>query len=336
MTQSIGSPHVPAEVLSALNAMRAPVVLAHVVPDADALGSMLATAMAWASATCRPKVSLPPGSLSQRLTFLRLSADVVEAAPPDFTAADGFIVLDTAKHARCNVDPALKGTDWPARRPMVNIDHHATNTCFGTVNWVVDSAASTSELVYYLLTAANRSITPVIASLLYAGIQTDTLGFSLPTTSPSTHCAAAALVEAGANLAEIGERLCRSQRAGEFALLRVIYDHTEVLAAGRLAYSFAGYEDIHDAGCTAADIDEQINVPRSLEGVELALLFTEGRRGKTRINFRSSGAVTVLDLAGEFNGGGHRQSAGAVLDCGLDEAITRVLPRAVAHLERFE
>ena len=56
---------------------------------------------------------------------------------------DGFVVLDTAKKSRCNLDRALRETDWSSGRPVVNIDHHATNTRFGDVNWVVETAAST-------------------------------------------------------------------------------------------------------------------------------------------------------------------------------------------------
>ena len=262
-------------------------------------------------------------------------ADVPLAHPEDFTVADGFVVLDAAQKNRCGLYAALRDTDWSARRPVVNIDHHESNTLFGDVNWVVPTASSTAELIYYLLRAADLPISAVAASLLYAGIHTDTLGFSLPTTSASALNVAAELVARGANVAELGARLCRNLRQSEFDLLRVIYANTKLLADGKLAYSSASYDEIARAGCTAADIDDQINVPRSLHGVCLAMLFSEGNKGKTRINFRSSGDVTVLDLASQFSGGGHPQSAGVVLDCGLQEAIDMVVPRAVEHLRKF-
>jgi phosphoesterase RecJ-like protein len=315
--------------------MRAPIVITHVVPDADALGATCAMALAWTSQECQPRVSLPKGSLSQRLAFLADWARIVIATPRSFETADGFIVLDTAKMSRCNLDRTLRETDWVGGRPVLNIDHHATNTHFGDVNWIVETAGSTCELVYELLRAANLPIEPLTASLLYSGIQTDTLGFSLPTTNASSLRAAAALVDLGADVAELGERLCRSQRKSEFDLLHVIYANTKLLAGGQIAYSSASYDEIHDAGCTAADIDDQINVPRSLDGVRLAMLFSEGYHGKTRINFRSSGNVTVLELAAEFGGGGHVQAAGAVLDCDLTEAIEKVVASARNHLEKF-
>jgi len=329
------APDVPAEVIESVHSMRAPIVIAHVVPDADALGAMLAMAAACASNGSSPKLSLPAGSLSQRLNFMSDGTTTPVATVDDFPDADGFLVLDTAKKSRCNLEPVIAETDWSAGRPIVNIDHHETNTRFGRVNWVVEPAGSTCELLFYLLQEARIPITPQMASWLYAGIQTDTLGFSLPTTNAWALHAASELVTNGADVTDLGERLCRSQRQSEFDLLRVVYANTRALADGRLAYSTASHDEIHNAGCTAADIDDQINIPRSLDGVELAMLFSEGHRGKTRINFRGSGAVTVVELAGEFGGGGHTQAAGAVLDCGLDEAVEKVVPRAVEHLKKF-
>ncbi|MCO6437913.1 MAG: DHH family phosphoesterase [Phycisphaerae bacterium] len=325
---------VPAEVIAAVGALRAPVVISHVVPDADALGSMFAVAAAYVDASHAPCASLPEGSLSQRLSFLMDLTQAKPATDEDFAAADGFIVLDTAKKERCNVGADRKQTDWIGGRPIVNIDHHITNTQYGAINWVIE-AGSTCEMVYHLLSAAGRPISANIASLLYAGIQTDSIGFSLPNTAPSSLRAAADLVELGADVGLLGERLWRSQRQGEFDLLRVIYANTRTAAGGRIAYSSASYEEIHDAGCTAADIDDQINVPRSLDGVQLAMLFTEGRRGRTRINFRGSGDVTVVELAAQFGGGGHAQAAGAIVDASLDETIARVLPVAEQHLTGF-
>jgi len=329
-------PKVPGELLDALNEMRSPIMISHIVPDADALGSMIAMALAFRSESCVPKIALPEGSLSQRLTFLVEEGDTPPVATDaDYASADGFVVLDTAKAPRCNVGKERKQGDWVAGRPVINIDHHETNTNFGTINWIVPESCSSCELVFFLLKAAGRPMDARIASLLYAGMQTDTIGFSLPTTSASAFRASAELVTLGADIGNLGERLCRSQSCSEFDLLRVIYANTRTLAGGQIAYSSATYDEIHGAGCTASDIDDQINVPRSLDGARLAILFTEGNEGKTRMNFRGSGNVMVLDLASQFGGGGHSQAAGAVLDCGITEAMERVLPAAEEHLKKF-
>ncbi len=327
---------VPTKVVEGVLGLRTPIIVSHVVPDADALGSMLAMGLGLARDGCRTKVALPDGSLSQRLSFMFDLADIAIADTADFDAADGFIALDTAKLDRCNVGRERRLTEWVTNRPLGNIDHHATNTRFGRTNWIVSTAGSTCELAYYLLQAAQRPITPAMASLLYAGMQTDTIGFSLPTTTAPAMRACADLIDLGADVGVLGERLCRSQRTSEFDLLRTIYANTKVQEEGRLAYSSASYDEIHAAGCTAADIDEQISVPRSLEGVKLAMLFTEGRRKKVRINFRGSGDVTVLELSALFGGGCNAQAAGAIIDGRLDDAMKHVIPAAAAHLERFD
>ena len=94
-----------------------------------------------------------------------------------------MIVLDTAKLSRANVDGGGESLRRNGR-PIINVDHHYTNPRFGDVNWVVDDASSTAELVYRILRALEMTITPDLASLLYTGIHTDTDGFSLTNTSP--------------------------------------------------------------------------------------------------------------------------------------------------------
>jgi phosphoesterase RecJ-like protein len=326
----------PPEVLRSLESWRRIVVIGHVVPDADCLGSMFALAGAFHGGGGRlASVSLPEHSLSQRLTFLWRGCDLRLADGDDFAHADAFAVLDTAKKGRCNVAKTLP-EDWIGGRPVLNIDHHASNTRFGSVNWIAPEASSSCELVYRLLRGWDRAISAWMASLLYAGIHSDTGGFSLATTTTSALAAAAELVACGADVAGLGERLCRSQRLSEFVLLRTIYANTVVTAGGRIAYSTADHEEIIGAGCTAADIDDQVSVPRSLNGVRLAMLFTEGVKGKTRINFRGEPGVPVLELAATFGGGGHTESAGAIVTGPVQEVVARVLPRAEEHLDRIE
>ena len=94
--------------------------------------------------------------------------------------------------------------------------------------------------------------------------------------------------------------------------------------------------EIANAGCTAADIDEQVEIPRALDGTRMALLFTEGNRGWVRINFRGKGGIGVLDLAKSLGGGGHYEAAGAILEGTVEEVVTRVLPVAEQYLDQLQ
>ncbi|MCP4593343.1 MAG: hypothetical protein GY842_21620 [bacterium] len=322
----------PEELIRSIESWERPVIIAHVPPDADALGAMFAVARGFGSTGATASVALPEASLSQRLAFLHEWAEPRIAGVEEFAQADGFVVVDTAKKPRCNLPGGLP-EEWNAGRRIVNIDHHASNTRFGDINWVVGDASSSCELVFHLLEVWARPVDELSASLLYAGIHTDTAGFSLPNTSGSALAAAAQLVERGARVTELGERLCRSQRLSEFRLLRIIYANTRLTPDERIAYSTADYREITDAGCAAADIDDQVSIPRSLLGTRLALLLTEGVRGKTRINFRGDAGVSVLALAKSFGGGGHDAAAGAILEGPIPEVLAQVLPQAERYLD---
>ena len=321
----------PETVIAAIEALDRPVVVGHVTPDADCLGSMLAVAKAWPAGDPRgARVCLPADSVSHRLQFLVEWADLPVVGAEALALADGFVVLDTAHKARCNVGRQTP-ENWSDGRCVVNIDHHQTNNGWGDHNWVVPGASSSAELVYHAIRSANRPMTTLIASLLYAGLHSDTRGFTVVDPGGRALAVATELVRAGARAAEIGQCLYRGLRTSELELLRIIYANTRVTAGGLIAYSTADHGEITGAGCRAEDIDEHVEVPRSVGGIAIAMLFTEGRLGRVRINFRAEPGYTVLPLAQRIGGGGHPQAAGAMLDCSLPEALERVLPLA----ERF-
>jgi phosphoesterase RecJ-like protein len=311
--------------------MRAVVCVGHVTPDADCLGSMLGFARVWTASGRQATAALPPGSMSNRLGFLLDWSGVASATEADFASADAFVVVDAAQTTRLNLPEAEKA-QWPHNKPVINIDHHVSNTRFGTVNWVVDGAASACELVCETLDALALPIDPVAASLLYGGLLTDTGGFSLPNTTGPALRVAASLLERGADVRALGERINRAHRPEDFRLTQTIYANTHLAAGGRIAYSTANFDEIVAAGCTAADIDEQVSIPRSVAGIRVAILFTEGNKGRTRVNFRGEAGTDVLALAQQFGGGGHREAAGTIMPVPLADAVAAVMPAAEAML----
>ncbi|MEP0844278.1 MAG: bifunctional oligoribonuclease/PAP phosphatase NrnA [Phycisphaerae bacterium] len=317
----------PPELIDALNAARRPLIVGHVTPDADAVGSMLALARALPSGAAA--VALDRSKTAQKLRFMIDLAGVPSADAARIAEADVVAVVDTAGTNRVNVEGKWEAV---ASKVIVNIDHHITNPDFGAINWVVDSASSTCELIARLIAAAGWPLDATTASLLYAGIHSDTGGFSLPNATAEALHAAADLVRAGADVEKIGAQLCRSQRRSEFDLIRVVYRNTHLADGGRIAYSTLSHEDIHSAGCTAEDIDDQVSIPRSLSGVRIAMLFSEGEPGVVRINFRGEDGTPVLPLAQKLGGGGHTYSAGTRIRQPMDVVVERVLAEAIAAL----
>jgi bifunctional oligoribonuclease and PAP phosphatase NrnA len=340
------------------------VVVGHTTPDVDCMGSMLGILAFFAGesgvtadveppresggsldgcttilgnrdgCTTRRRqsaaIELPPGTHPGRLDFLLNRVPVERADDRLRSSCDTVVVVDTALASRMN---ATEGWNPLAGgRTVVNVDHHVSNPNFGTVNWVEPNASSTSELVYRLLSVSGRPPDPWTASALYAGIFGDTVGFSLPNTTASALEAAADLVRAGADVGLVGEKLDRSRRKCDFDLLRIIYDHTQVADDGRIAYSRASYDEIVGSGCTAADIDDQVSVPRAIEGIYIAMLFTEGTPGRIRINIRGERGLSVLGLAQGLGGGGHHVAAGAIVHGSFDEVVARVLKESASYL----
>jgi phosphoesterase RecJ-like protein len=323
---------VPADVCDAIRAAEKIALIAHVTPDADCFAVLGALNLALPELGKRPYVSLPEETVARRLAFLSEMAGVNSASSEELAACDLAIVMDTAKERRVNIEGKLEAIP---NAKVANIDHHATNTQFGRWNWVEGDASSTSELVYLLIKALGCQITPTIATLIYAGMFTDTQGFSLSNTTTRCLQVAHEVAQAGADIIHSCERLNRSRSRSEFELLKVVYKNTQVSEDGKLAWSTADHDEIAGAGCHANDIDDQVEIVRSIEGVKVAVLFTEGNKGKIRMNFRGERGISVLELAKQFGGGGHHASAGAILDGTIEEITGKVIPGAKEYAKNL-
>lgn len=320
---------VPPELCDAIRSARRIALVGHVTPDADCVGSLGAMYQALAQLGLQPHVAMPADSVARKLRFLVDLAGWQPAGAAELAACDAAVIIDTAKPKRVNIEGKLEAL--PQARLLV-VDHHTSNERFGEINWVEGDRSSSCEMLYELITTLGADLTPEIATLLYAGIHSDTQGFSLSNTTCRSLAVAHALAAAGADIIDTCERLCRSQSRSEFELLKVIYANTRLSRCGRLGWSTASYEEITAAGCHANDIDNQVEIVRQIEGVRIAILFTEGVKGKIRMNFRGDSGWSVLELARQFGGGGHDQAAGAILDGTIDEVVNRVIPAARAYI----
>ncbi len=323
---------IPQGLVDGLLAGRRVIVAGHVTPDADCLGSNFALARALRAGGHEVMVAVRDRAVPRRLEFMLELAGVPILAGAAEGAYDTAVVLDTAKPSRVNLPGKWEALAAAGER-TINIDHHETNEGFAKVNFVVPEASSTCEIVYFVLRRCGLPIDATTASLLYAGVWGDTSGFSLPSSSKAAFRAAAGIVEAHADVELIGQRMCRSLNAGEFALQRVVYDNTKLAAGGRIAYSTVSLAELSRTGCTASDIDDQVGIVRLLDGVQIALLFSEGHAGKIRINFRGERGISVLALAQQFGGGGHDQASGAILDGTVEQVAERVVGAAERYLD---
>jgi len=296
----------------------------HKDADGDTLGSALA--LAWALeliGKAVPVVSSPP--VPGAWWFLPGIERVNRQDPP---AQAPVFIFDSSDASRAG---SYEGVVKQAR-VVVNIDHHVSNSRFGTINLVLTDAASTGELVYDLLKAWELDIPPGAASCLYATILSDTGGFRHDNTSAHALRAAAELVRLGADPVTIARGLFKSRPASSLRMQGRILQGLHFEFGDRLVWGSISQAGLRDSGATTDQADSAIDQLNTVRGQELAILFKEAGPRLTKVSIRSRDQVDAAELAAKFGGGGHRRAAGIELAVPLREAETRVLAEVRARM----
>jgi bifunctional oligoribonuclease and PAP phosphatase NrnA len=318
----------PAVAVARTREARHIVVTSHLSPDGDALGSALGYAElaralgAEATVVCQ---DLPPASL-KFLPGLD-SVELLDALPPDFaTKYDLAAVLECPDVDRTGFDE-LKAIE------ILNIDHHLANPGYGSVNYVDEQSPAVGEMVLRMAQAAGITPTPTMATCLYTALVTDTGDFRYSNSTPRAFDAAAALVQAGARPHEIAEALWSHVPARVIRLTGAILQTLEVLAEGRIAVVTCDTAMLESTGARREDTENLINYPRSIGGVQAAVLFKSFREGEVRASLRSRGGVDVQAVAARFGGGGHKNASGCTLHGSLADARKVLLDALEGALE---
>ncbi len=323
---------VPAEVVDSLQAARRVLTICHEHPEADALGSALALALALErlGARATPVCADPVPELYDFMPEIgRFRTD------PDPTVDyDLVVVLDCGDLAR--IGPVLQThADLFARVPIVNIDHHKSNPGFGRVNWVDPAAAATCEMITLLLPALGVPLAAdrAIADALMAGLVMDTATFQHPNATPRTLRVAADLVEAGAPLSATSRLLYRTKPGTQLRLFGRVLARLASELDGRLVWSTMTLEDLAASGSVPAYSEGIIDLLAQAKGHQVALLLKE-EPDATRVSIRTpEGGPDATVLAARWGGGGHARASGATVPLPLEAAIPEVLAAARALLD---
>jgi phosphoesterase RecJ-like protein len=238
-------------------------------------------------------------------------------------AYDCFAILDCSGLVRCGrvAELLVPGAS------ILNIDHHVSNEKFGHVNWIGASVSSTAEMVYRLYRALAVPLTVDTATLLYAGMLTDTGSFHYTNTSRQTHEAVADLLKCGVDPSRVYGNIYENIPFSDMRLFADILQTIQRDASGKIAW-FAIPARLLAGRTVYFDLSERLlSFARAIKGVEVAVLFRQGLKNKKeiRVNFRSQGAVNVNAIAQGFGGGGHRTASGATVTGGFDGTIRRVI-----------
>jgi phosphoesterase RecJ-like protein len=320
---------VPRSVVTRLRDARDVLVVSHENPDADTLGAALSIRrlVEWGGGRASLVCSDVPPPLYDFLPGIR----DVRTDPEPARSYDLVVILDCGSLDRIGAVRDRHATLFEGV-PRLVIDHHASNGSTGPDDWVDPEAAATCELVALLAASLGVGLDlggGALATALMAGIVMDTATFAHPNATPRTLAVAAALVAAGAPLAEISRRLYRTKPDVQLRLFGRVLDRLQTAAGGLVVHSTLMAADITETGAMSAHSEGIIDLLSQSEAAEVAILFKEAGPAMTRISVRTKpDGVDATVLTGLFGGGGHARAAGASVAAGIAEAPTLVLPEA--------
>lgn len=300
-------------------------VVSHVNPEGDAVGSLLGMALALRAAG-KDVTAYLEDQVPTAFRFLPGAGTVVHSLEGT-GQFDITIAVDCGQKDRLGrdfmalIDPGI----------IINLDHHITNTGFGDINIVMAEASAAGEVIYDLLKAASMEITKDVAVNLYVAIHTDTGSFRYSSSTPESFMKAGELVRLGAEPWQVAMQVYENHPAKKYKLLGMVLGTLDIVELyGRqnpvnIATLVITFDMLKKAGADKDLADGFVNYARGIEGVEAGLLFREARSGEYKISMRSKGKINVAVVAGMFGGGGHSNAAGCTIRGTLDEVKERLV-----------
>jgi phosphoesterase RecJ-like protein len=318
----------PAEIADAIRTRERFVIVSHVRPDGDAIGSQLAMTLALRSlgkqarAVSRDK---PPAPM---LVFPGVGE--IEIADRVDDPGDAVIVMECGDLQRTGIAGLERGF-------VINIDHHLGNTNYGALNWFDLSAAACGEMVFEVIRALGVPLTTDIATHVYVAILTDTGSFHYSNITPRTFDICRQCVEAGVSPPAVARSIFDSNNLGRLKLFGAVLSRMQLDESGRIATVYVDRSLASECGGTYDDTEGLINLPLTVKEIVAVVFFKENGPDDWRISMRSKGEIDVNAIAKEFGGGGHKNASGCSAQgsrAALTELFNRKLTDAIALAQR--
>jgi len=294
-------------------------ITAHIHPDGDSLGSMLALNHYLKSIGKSVQMMLDD-EVPRLYKFLPGYEYIVKPSPL-MIQPDLLVVLDASDLER------IGKTSEVCQAPILNIDHHISNTKFADYWFIDHKAAATGEIIFRLLEMEKVSISSQIAMCLYTAIATDCGFFRYANTSPYTLRCAAQLIESGIKPHVISEYMETKPLDSLVNMVKVL-ETLELHCDGKIAAITIEFSESDNSESS----EGLVNYPRNIEGVEIAIMFKFSSPTTARISLRSRN-VDVSKLALLFGGGGHERAAGCSIT-GTKSEVKQKMFKAATELLR--
>ena len=299
-------------------------IVSHVRPDGDAVGSLLGLGLTLQAAGKEVQMVLEDG-VPQSFHHLEGTDQVHRAlvGPPDCV-----IVVDCSDMVRTG--SVLKGLG----KPDINIDHHPTNEYFANMNLVIDSAVSTTEILYGMMTELGWEIPDSAAAALLTGLITDTIGFQTPNISGAALRSAADLVDRGLDMSRLYRKAMVEK---SFEALRYWGEGLQTLKRENgLVWASLDLDARRAASYIGRDDADLVNQLSAVRGSNVRVIFIQQSDDEVKVSWRSQPGYDVSGIATSFGGGGHRNAAGATIPGSMSEVEARVLEATRVMMNRSQ
>jgi bifunctional oligoribonuclease and PAP phosphatase NrnA len=293
----------------------------HVSPDGDALGSMLALHHVLRAAG-RPSVAAFAGPQVVGDHYRELPGLDTLTPPEKFPAEpDVMVVLD------CGSIDRLGGLAESARaaKELVVIDHHVSNTRFGSLQLVDTGAAASAVVTARLIAALGLPLNHDAAVCLYAGLVCDTGRFQYEGTGVEAFDLARSLLDFDVPVARLNRTLFDEHRLPYLRLVGEILGRAELVEAKRFIWAAVTQDDLARYDVSFEETEGLIDFIRQAREAEVSCVLKEATDGTFRVSLRSLGAVDVSAVAASHGGGGHRFAAGFTATGPVETVVDRIL-----------
>jgi len=280
-------------------------LLTHISPDVDGLGSMLSLARTLEDRG-QKVFRYSPELMPVRLPVLRDTDKISNSI--SWKEIDAVVSLDCGDIRRTGIEQDLAGKNID----IINIDHHPQVEPFGSIAHVDPKRSSTAEIIYLLLVEMQANIDKEIADMLLAGIVCDTQSFQVASTSAEVLEIAAELMRRGARIPLIAKDLFRVKPLTALKLWGRVLDRMEVDPKTKMVYSVVRQEDFEELKVNSQDLEGVVDLINSVSEARFSLLLSEDGDNLIKGSLRSESFkdVDVSKIAELFGGGGHRLASG--------------------------
>jgi len=294
------------EIAQALHEHQSFIIMSHVRPDGDAIGSQLALGHALEELG-KTVYYVNEDGLPDNLAFLPHSENLIQPKGEVYDV-EVAIAVDCATKPRLGDNALIAASK---AKLWINIDHHISNPAYGDLNYIDGESPAAGKIIYDFIKSEGLPLSNVTRDAIYVAVSTDTGSFQYGSTTAGTYEMAADLVRLGLKVGQINAKTYDSHPYRRVELLRRLLNTLQLSEDGRLADWQLVYSTQEELGLKPEDSEGLIDMIRAVEGVEVAIFFEELQDGMIRVSMRSKNkAINVCDVAKVFGGGGHAMAAG--------------------------